>query len=62
METDDFYSQNSVSDVIVAHLKMMMMSFKKYYHEHEEPGDGLDTTEKRKILPLPGTEPRPSSP
>jgi len=32
----DFYSQNSVSDIIAAHLKMLL-SFEKYYPEHEEP-------------------------
>jgi len=38
METDDIYSQNSVSDIIAAHLMMlMMMSFEKYYPEHEDP-------------------------
>jgi len=37
METDDFYSQNSVSDIIAAHLMLMMMSFEKYYPEHEDP-------------------------
>ena len=31
MEADDFYSQNSVSDIIAAHLKML--SFEKYYPE-----------------------------
>ena len=36
-EADDLYSQNSVSDIIAAHLKMMMMSFEKYYPEHEDP-------------------------
>ena len=36
MERDNFYSQNSVSDIIAAHLKMMMMSFEKYYPEHED--------------------------
>jgi len=35
MEADDFYSQNSVSDIIAAHLKML--SFEKYYPEHEDP-------------------------
>jgi len=35
MEADDFYSQNSVSDIIVSHLKML--SFEKYYPEHENP-------------------------
>jgi len=34
MEADDFYSQNSVSDIIAAHLKM---SFEKYYPKHEDP-------------------------
>ena len=34
MEADDFYSQNSVSDIIAAHLKML--SFEKYYPEHED--------------------------
>jgi len=37
MEVDDFYSQNSLSDIISARLKMMMMSFQKYYPEHEDP-------------------------
>ena len=37
MEADDFYSQNSVSDIITAHMKMML-SFEKYYPEHEDPG------------------------
>jgi len=32
MEVGDFYSQNSVSNIIAAYLKMMMMmSFEKYY-------------------------------
>ena len=35
MEADYFYSQNSVSDIIAAHLKML--SFEKYYPEHEDP-------------------------
>ena len=39
MEADDFYSQNSVSDIIAAHLKML--SFEKYYPEHEDPGDKI---------------------
>ena len=34
MEADDFYSRNSVSDIISADLKM---SFGKYYPEHENP-------------------------
>jgi len=34
MEADDFCSQNSVSDIIAAHLKML--SFEKYYPEHED--------------------------
>jgi len=38
MEADDFYSQNSVSDIIAAHLKMLLLlSFEKYYPEHEDP-------------------------
>ena len=37
MESDDFYSQNSVSDIIAAHLKMLLLSFGKYYSEHEDP-------------------------
>jgi len=38
MEADDFSSQNSVSDIIAAHLKMMMMmSFEMYYPEREDP-------------------------
>jgi len=36
MEADDFYSQNSVSDIIAAHLKMLL-SFEKYYPEHKYP-------------------------
>jgi len=36
MEADDFYSQNSVSDIIAAHLKMLL-SLEKYYPEHEDP-------------------------
>jgi len=35
-ETDDFYSQNSVSDITAAHLKMLL-SFEKYFLEHEDP-------------------------
>jgi len=31
-EADDFYSQNSVSDIIAAHLKMLLL-FEKYYPE-----------------------------
>ena len=37
MEVDDFYSQSSVSDIIAAHLKMLLLSFEKYYPEHEDP-------------------------
>ena len=36
IEADDFYSQNSVSDIIAAHLKMLLLSFEKYYPEHED--------------------------
>jgi len=36
MEADDFHSQNSVSDITAAHLKMLL-SFEMYYPEHEEP-------------------------
>ena len=36
MEADDFYSQNSVSDIMAAHLKMLL-SFEKYYPENEGP-------------------------
>ena len=36
MEADDFYSQNSVSDIIAAHLNMLL-SFETYYPEHEGP-------------------------
>ena len=35
MERDDFYSQNAVSDITAAGLKML--SFEKYYPEHEDP-------------------------
>jgi len=37
MEADDFYSQNSVSDILAPHLKMSLLSFEKYYLEHEDP-------------------------
>jgi len=36
MEADDFYSQNSVSDIVAAHLKMLLLSFDKHYSEHED--------------------------
>jgi len=29
MEADDFYSQNSVSDITAAHLKTLLLSFEK---------------------------------
>jgi len=35
MEADDFYSQNSVSDITAAHLKTLL-SFEKYYPVHED--------------------------
>jgi hypothetical protein len=35
-ESDGFHSQNSVLDIITAHLKFMM-SFEKYYPKHEDP-------------------------
>jgi len=35
MEADDFYSQNSISDIIAAHLKTLL--FENYYPEHEDP-------------------------
>ena len=37
MEADDFYSQNSVSDITAAHLKMILLSFERYYPKHEDP-------------------------
>ena len=37
VEADDFYSRNSVSDITAAHLKMLLLSFEKYYPEHEDP-------------------------
>jgi len=37
MEADDLYSQNSVSDIIAAHLKILFLSFEKHYDEHEDP-------------------------
>ena len=38
MEADDLYSQNSVSDIIAAHLQtLLLLSFQKYYPEHEVP-------------------------
>jgi len=36
MEADDFYSQNSVSDIIAAHLKILLL-LEKYCPEHEDP-------------------------
>jgi len=36
-EANDFYSQNSVSDIFAAHLKMITLSFEKYYPEYEDP-------------------------
>jgi len=44
MEADCSYSQNSVSDIIAAHLKMLLssslllllLSYEKYYPEHED--------------------------
>jgi len=38
MEADDFYAQNWVSGIVAAHLKMLLLSFEKYYPEHEDPG------------------------
>ena len=35
-KADDFNSQNSVSDIIAAHLKLLL-SFEKYYPKHEDP-------------------------
>jgi len=37
MEADDFYSQNSFSDITAAQLKMLLLSFEKNYPEHEDP-------------------------
>jgi len=37
MEADDLYSQNSVSDIIAAHLKILFLSFEKNYPEYEDP-------------------------
>jgi len=37
VEADYFYSQNSVSDIIATHLKMLLLSFEKYCPEHEDP-------------------------
>jgi len=37
VEADDFFSQNSVSDIIAAHFKMLLLSFEKYYPEQEDP-------------------------
>jgi len=36
VEAADFYSKNSISVIIAAHLKMLL-SFEKYYLEHEDP-------------------------
>jgi len=36
MEADDFYSQISFSDIIAAHLKMLLLLFEKYYPKHED--------------------------
>ena len=37
VEADDFCSQNSVSDIIAAHLKGLLLSFEKYCPEYENP-------------------------
>jgi len=37
MEGDDFYLQNSVSDITAAQLKIVLLSCGKYYSEHEDP-------------------------
>jgi hypothetical protein len=34
---DDLYSQNSISDITAAHLKMLCCRF-KIFPEHEDPG------------------------
>ena len=37
-EADNFYSQNSVSDITAAYLKMLLLSsFEKHYPEYEDP-------------------------
>ena len=36
MEADDFYSHNSVSDIIAAYLEMLLLSFEKYCAEHKD--------------------------
>jgi len=36
MEAGYFYSQNWVSDIIAAHLKIFLLSFENYYPEHED--------------------------
>jgi len=36
MEADNFYSQNSVSDIFAANMKILLLSFEKYYPEHED--------------------------
>jgi len=38
MEADDFYSQNSVSDITPAHLKMLLSSFKSIIPNMRIPG------------------------
>ena len=37
IEADDSYSQNSVSDIIATHWKMLLLSFEQYYPEHMDP-------------------------
>jgi len=37
MEADDFYLQNSVSDIIAVHLQMLLFLFENYYPEHDDP-------------------------
>jgi hypothetical protein len=37
VETNDFYSQNSVSDIITTKLKIFLFLFKKYYPKYEDP-------------------------
>jgi hypothetical protein len=36
VEANDFYSQNSVSDIIAAHLRGLLL-FENYYHKHADP-------------------------
>jgi len=41
MEAENISSQNSVSDIITAHLKILLLSFEKYYPNTRIPGSKI---------------------